>query len=52
MSLREGFLFSAKAAFGQGKAGIKFSIGTSLNTSGEVLFGLFRGDMYNELRVE
>ena len=52
VSSREGFLFSAKAAFGQGKAGVECSTRTSLNTSGEGLFGLFGGDMYNELRVE
>ena len=52
VSSREGFLFSMKAAFGQGKAGIEFSIGTSLNISGEVLFSLFGGGIYNESRVE
>ena len=46
VSSREGFLFSEKAAFGQGRAGVDCSTGTSLNMSGEALFGLFGGGGY------
>ena len=51
MSLREGFLFSEKAAFGQGNVGAECLINACLNTSGEGLLGLFGGGEYNESRV-
>ena len=51
VSSREGFLFSTKAAFGQGRAGAECSINVCLNTSGDGLFGLFGGGEYSESRV-
>ena len=50
--MREGFLFSEKAAFGWGNAGVDCSAGVSLKMSGESLFGLFGGGEYNTSRVE
>ena len=51
LSLREGFLFSEKVAFGQGSAGAECSINACLNTSGDGHFSPFRGGEYSELRV-
>ena len=52
VSSREGFSWSKKATFGQGRADEECTAGTSLKTSGEDLFGLFGGEEYKESSVE
>ena len=51
VSLSEGFLFSEKVVFGQGRAGAECSLNVCLNTSGEGLLGLFGGGKYSESRI-
>ena len=51
VSSREGFLFSEKAVFGQGSAGVECSISICLNTSGEGHLGWLGGGEYNESGV-